>query len=110
MTVGAALIKPAYSKMASAPTKLAEYLGCGVPCLGNAGVGDMEEILEGGRVGVALAGLSEDEKRSGIERLLHLLEDSELTERCVAFARCHFSLDEGAGQYDGIYRRLLSAR
>ena len=35
------------AKIASAPTKLAEYLGCGVPCLGNVGVGDMEAILEG---------------------------------------------------------------
>ena len=33
MSAGMALIKPAYSKIASAPTKLAEYLGCGVPCL-----------------------------------------------------------------------------
>lgn len=31
MTVGAAIIKPVYSKIASASTKLAEYLGCGVP-------------------------------------------------------------------------------
>ena len=43
MSAGAALIKPTYSKLASAPTKLAEYLGCGVPCLGNAGVGDMTD-------------------------------------------------------------------
>jgi glycosyltransferase involved in cell wall biosynthesis len=32
MHVGAAIIRPSYSKIASAPTKLAEYLGCGVPC------------------------------------------------------------------------------
>ena len=34
MSAGMALIKPVYSKIASAPTKMAEYLGCGVPCVG----------------------------------------------------------------------------
>ena len=47
MSAGMALIKPAYSKIASAPTKLGEYLGCGVPCLGNAGVGDVEGAARG---------------------------------------------------------------
>lgn len=108
MTVGAALIKPAYSKIASAPTKLAEYLGCGVPCLGNGRVGDMEEILEGERVGVALGGLSESEKRAGLDRLLCLLEDADLPQRCVTVARRHFSLEHGAREYDGIYRQLLA--
>ena len=36
-----ALYADSYSRVACAPTKLAEYLGCGVPCLGSAGVGDM---------------------------------------------------------------------
>jgi glycosyltransferase involved in cell wall biosynthesis len=110
MTVGAALIKPSYSKIASAPTKLAEYLGCGVPCLGNVGVGDMEEMLEGGRVGVALNGLSTEAKAAGVERLLSLLDEPDLSARCVAFARSHFSLEKGAADYAAIYRKLLAAR
>ena len=43
MDAGIFFIKPVFSKQASAPTKLAEFLGCGIPCLGNAGVGDMAE-------------------------------------------------------------------
>ena len=58
MHAAAAIIKPSYSKIASAPTKLAEYLGCGVPCVGNIDVGDMEEIIEGERVGVVLRDFS----------------------------------------------------
>ena len=54
MDAGIFFIKPAFSKQASAPTKLAEFLGCGIPCLGNAGVGDMVEVLEGEKVGVAI--------------------------------------------------------
>lgn len=110
MTVGAALIKPAYSKIASAPTKLAEYLGCGVPCLGNARVGDMEEMLEGGRVGISLPGLSRQNLEDGIERLLLLIQDAGLAGRCIAFAHDHFSLNKGVDEYTKIYTRLLSAR
>ncbi len=34
--------------------KTGRVSGCGVPCLGNINVGDMEEILEGREVGVAM--------------------------------------------------------
>jgi glycosyltransferase involved in cell wall biosynthesis len=35
-------IKPAYSKLASSPTKLAEAHACGVPAICNAGIGDVD--------------------------------------------------------------------
>ena len=82
MSVGGALIKPVYSKLASAPTKLAEYLGCGVPCLGNAGVGDMEELLEGGRVGVVLSDFSEQTLAQGMKKLVRLVQDPQTARRC----------------------------
>lgn len=37
-------IKPAYSKIASSPTKLAEALALGIPVISNAGVGDVDRI------------------------------------------------------------------
>lgn len=37
-------IKPAYSKMASSPTKLAEAFAVGIPVISNTGVGDVESI------------------------------------------------------------------
>ena len=37
-------IKPAYSKMASSPTKLAEGFALGIPVISNAGVGDVDQI------------------------------------------------------------------
>lgn len=106
MHAAAAIIKPSYSKMSSAPTKLAEYLGCGVPCVGNAGVGDMEEILEGRRVGVALHDFSPADHRGAVDRLLALLDDPDVNERCVAAARDLFSLEVGACAYRQIYLGL----
>lgn len=108
MTVGAAVIKPVFSKLASAPTKLAEYLGCGVPCLGNVNVGDMESILEGQRTGVALNGFSPEECAHGVGRLFALLDDPDLAERCRAVALERFSLAGGTEDYRRIYRELIA--
>jgi len=105
MSAGMALIKPVYSKIASAPTKLAEYLGCGVPCLGNAGVGDMVETLESKRVGIALAGFSTEEMGKGVRRLLDLVDENGLQQRCREAALHLFSLDSGVASYAAIYDR-----
>ena len=39
-------IKPAYSKLASSPTKLAEAHACGVPAICNPGIGDVDTQME----------------------------------------------------------------
>jgi glycosyltransferase involved in cell wall biosynthesis len=101
-----ALIKPSYSKIASAPTKLAEYLGCGVPCLGNVGVGDMESILEGKQIGVALKGFSAAELDAGAGRLLTLAREPDIQQRCRSVALDLFSLDKGVEAYAALYGRL----
>lgn len=108
MTVGAAIIKPLYSKISSAPTKLAEYLGCGVPCLGNDGVGDMHAVLEGERTGVALTDFSPADRAGAIDRLFALLQDPSLTARCREVAERLFALDVGVAAYRRIYRSLLA--
>ena len=45
MHAAGVLIKPCFSKIASAPTKIGEYLGCGVTCVGNKDIGDIEKII-----------------------------------------------------------------
>lgn len=107
MDVGVFFIKPVFSKQASAPTKLAEFLGCGIPCLGNAGVGDMAEVLEGEQVGVALKSFDEDSLTTGLKKLLQLVNDPATQGRCVASAKHHFSLDEGVARYAAVYQNLM---
>lgn len=108
MSAGAAIIRPVYSKIASAPTKLAEYLGCGVPCLGNVGVGDMELILEGEGAGVALREFSATERHRAVEGLLKLTERRNIAAHCRQVAERHFSVEDGAARYAEIYRELLA--
>jgi glycosyltransferase involved in cell wall biosynthesis len=109
MDAGIFFIKPVFSKQASAPTKLAEFLGCGIPCLGNAGVGDMAEVLEGEQVGVALKTFDEAAMTEALLQFLQLVADPATSGRCVAAAQRHFSLDEGVARYTGVYEQLKSA-
>ena len=106
MDAGIFFIRQVFSKQASAPTKLAEFLGCGVPCLGNAGVGDMAEVLEGEHVGVALKSFDEAALANGLQELLQLAADPAIRARCVAAAQKHFSLDEGVARYSSIYEQI----
>jgi glycosyltransferase involved in cell wall biosynthesis len=106
MDAGVFFIKPVFSKQASAPTKLGEFLGCGIPCLGNAGVGDMAELLERERVGVALTSFDEATMAAGLRQLLQLAADKMTRDRCVAVAQSHFSLHEGVVKYRRIYEQL----
>ena len=106
MDAGIFFIKPVYSKQASAPTKLAEFLGCGIPCLSNSGVGDMTEVLKGENVGVPLTSFDDESLKAGLEQLLQLVADPSTVSRCVATAQRHFSLDEGVARYTKIYELL----
>lgn len=103
MHAGVFFIKPVFSKQASAPTKFAEFLGCGIPCLSNAGVGDMAEILENERVGIALRDFESVSIAAGVQGLLRLLADGDVHDRCVRAARKHFSLEQGVEAYGKIY-------
>ena len=109
MHATAFFIKPVFSKQASAPTKLAEFLGCGIPCLSNSGVGDMAQILEGDRVGVAVDSFEPAELLAGLQRLLALLEEPDIHERCVVTAQRNFSLEQGVSSYLSIYAALATA-
>ncbi len=106
MDAGIFFIKPVFSKQASAPTKLAEFLGCGIPCLSNAGVGDMAEVLEGNQVGVAIKAFDDESMLAALHQLIKLVNDPKTSARCVASAQRHFSLDEGVRLYEKIYQTL----
>lgn len=109
MTAGIFFYKPSFSRAACAPTKLGEFLGCGIPCLSNAGVGDMADVLESERVGIAINAFDKASITAGLEALLKLAEDPEIGTRCVAAAQKHFSLDEGVRRYAAVYDRLSGA-
>lgn len=104
---GVFFYKQTFSRKATAPTKLAEFLGCGIPCLSNRGVGDLEEILEGERVGIVIQDFSAQSIKDGIERLIKLIEEDGISARCRKVAENYFSLHEGVKRYEQVYDQLI---
>ena len=67
--LGDVLHRRAVSKLGSAPTRMAEILGCGRPVVANSGVGDVARILREHRVGVLLEGPEPRKRRGRYARL-----------------------------------------
>jgi glycosyltransferase involved in cell wall biosynthesis len=110
MDAGIFIIKPLFSKQASAPTKLAEFLGCGIPCMSNHGIGDMSEIFLNYEVGIAIGNFSIDECKQGIKELIGLSEDQNTSIRCRDAANKIFSLEAGVKGYRSVYDQLLTIK
>ena len=106
MTAGVIFITPTVCRRSCAPTKLGELLGAGVPCIANAGVGDLERVLKGEGVGVVVPDFSAPALQAGVQALLRLTEESDIAERCAAVARRYFSLEQGVRAYDGLYTEV----
>jgi len=108
MDAGIFFIKPAFSKKASSPTKLGEFLACGIPCLANAGVGDVDRILvPEEKAGVVLSEFSLPVYRQALTTLMELALDFTTADRCREVARRYFSLRKGVQRYDQIYNLLV---
>ncbi len=100
-------IKPTFSKQSSAPTKLAELLGCGVPCLVNDGVGDMSKIILENNVGVVIKNFDRKEIVKSFRMLKALSTEGGIRQRCRATALDNFSLSEGVKRYNEVYGAIV---
>ncbi|GLK69710.1 glycosyltransferase [Hansschlegelia plantiphila] len=110
MDLAAAFYKPTFSAAGRAPTKLAEYLGCGVPCVGNSGVGDVAGLLRSRRVGVVMDGFDRESMQGAAVAAVALTREPDIRERCARAAKDLFSLETGVERYDAIYRQLSADR
>lgn len=108
MNAGVFFIKPTFSKKSSAPTRLGELLGCGVPCVVNDGIGDMTPIIEDNQVGYVMRDFSPASRERAVAALLSLVRDPSTQPRCVAAAKRHFALESGVESYRHIYQELLA--
>ena len=109
--IAVSFIKPCFSKLSSSPTKLAEYLASGVPVICNAGVGDVDAIVEGDRVGVIVRELNREAYREALLKIETLRRAGGLEERCRACARQRFDLESvGGARYRRLYERILQRR
>ena len=102
------IIKPTFSKKASAPTKFAENLSCGLDSITNVGIGDMDYFLTHYDVGYLL---DVDMLECDLERISkEILERVVAQKELKAYQKCYeayFSKDKAVEMYAQIYDRLL---
>lgn len=111
MDAGIFFYKPTWSKLATSPTRLGEFLACGKPCLSNEGVGDIAENLSETGTGITLPPLGTETVDLSaldfaLESLFVMAADPSMAARCRTVAEERFSLASGVAAYSGIYDRL----
>jgi glycosyltransferase involved in cell wall biosynthesis len=102
-------IRPSYSKIASSPTKIPEYLMAGLPVICNAGVGDCDEVITTDRVGVLIDDLTETGFDRTLDQAIALKADPHVSNRCRESARRRFDISNvGGARYCRLYERVMS--
>jgi len=107
---GLAFIKPCFSKLASSPTKYAEYLGCGLPLIINAGIGDADTLITDERVGALVENITEVDYAQAARTIGGLTVEPELIRaRTREVAERMFDVRTvGAPRYARLYEQLFA--
>lgn len=106
---GIALIKPCFSKLASSPTKNAEYLACGLPLIINSGIGDSDSLIEREGAGALLTSFTETDYAAAAATILRFFDNPDQTRirsREVAkrlFDVSRIGLEGYASLYDEVF-------
>ena len=95
------------SKLGSAPTRLGEALGCGIPVVANEGVGDVANIIRRYGVGVIVKDGSGASMTAALAELETLRSNPDLPSRCRKAAEEVFSLEAGTEAYRKLYTDIL---
>lgn len=96
-----------YSRVATSPTKMGEFLAQGIPCITNSCVGDSQRILEGNGIGFTIDIDSNIDSMELSKKIDALLSDDNVARKCRSFAENYYSLDAGCLSYKKIYDDIL---
>jgi glycosyltransferase involved in cell wall biosynthesis len=102
--IGLCFCTPTFSSIGVSPTKVGEYLACGLPVVGNAQIGDFERIVHAVGAGHTLPDLGRESIKRAAEALPRLLNANRNDVR--AHARRFLGLDKGVAAYRRIYGDL----
>jgi glycosyltransferase involved in cell wall biosynthesis len=106
---GLAFIKPCFSKLASSPTKYAEYLACGLPLIINPGIGDADKLVTEEGAGVLVNELNDPGYRNAVSAIARFAADKDRT-RTLARNVAERLFDVGAvgvERYSRLYETVL---
>ena len=99
-------IKPCYSKKSSSPTKHGEIMAMGIPVITNAGVGDVEEVVNKYEAGIVLKELNITEFEKAAAEIASEKKFSK--EKIIHGAKEFYSLDNAVEKYLKVYKTILA--
>ena len=107
--VGIAFYKPGFSKLATSPVKVTEYLACGLPLIINAGIGDSDALIANESVGALVRSFTEPEYTSAALVIAALTRDVEQTrKKSREVAEKSFDVRRvGRERYARLYEKVL---
>jgi glycosyltransferase involved in cell wall biosynthesis len=106
---GIAFYKPGFSKLATSPVKVSEYLACGLPMIMNAGIGDSDALAEVFQVGVLVNEFSAEEYGRAAAEIERLVYRREARTKVRVVAENLFDLRRvGTERYASLYERVLN--
>lgn len=109
--VGVALIKPCFSKLASSPTKTAEYLACGLPIIINAGIGDSDALVTDEKAGVLIHDLDQAGYAKAAREIEQVAGQADTRARMRQIAEKLFDVRKvGLERYARLYEQVLEGR
>lgn len=97
-------IKPVFSKQGSSPTKHGEILGMGIPVICNAGVGDVDDIIEATQSGIVVKEFNATSYQKAINHIDEYLAKDKQVFRDAA--EKVYSLKEGVENYTKVYKTI----
>jgi glycosyltransferase involved in cell wall biosynthesis len=107
---GIAFYKPGFSKLATSPVKVSEYLACGLPMIINKGIGDSDALAEELKVGALVNEFSPSEYARAAGEIEKMLRHPEGRTKVRAVAENLFDLrGVGAERYASLYERVLKS-
>jgi glycosyltransferase involved in cell wall biosynthesis len=96
-------IKPAYSKIASSPTKMAECWAMGLPIITNTGIGDNDRFFSHGEAGVLVSAFNHEAYIRAAHEYLKFISSSHEIRK---IAEEHFDQKQGLEAYVSIYQEI----
>jgi glycosyltransferase involved in cell wall biosynthesis len=99
-------IQPVFSKSGSSPTKHGEMLGMGLPVIANAGVGDVDRIIEDTNSGILVQEFKTEDYEKAVLQIDELLKIPVST--LQEAAQKYYSLEEGVKRYNSVYERVCA--
>ena len=106
---GLSFIKPCFSKLASSPTKNAEYLACGLPLIINSGIGDSDALIDDWNAGVLLEDLTDEEYAEAQTFIEKMATQPGARQHARAIAERLFDLQTvGVERYATLYKSVFS--